>query len=157
VLFFAFLFLPLAVVAVFAFNDAPVPGAALARFHAGLVFRRMTDTERVGLFADGPMLASIWTSVVVASPGSRCCRCLVGTANAFLLERASFRGKSGSVDADAGAAGDSGRDPGHFHPGVRQPPGQLATTPGAWSWSFCARACRWWCWASSPTLCRLPR
>ena len=38
VLFFSFLFLPLVVVAVFAFNDAPYPRTALARFHAGLVF-----------------------------------------------------------------------------------------------------------------------
>ncbi len=92
VMFFAFLFLPLAIVAVFAFNDAPYPAPPWRGFtldwfigHAG--------SERVGLFADGPMLASLWTSVVVAL-WVTVLSVLVGTANAFLLERASFRGKS---------------------------------------------------------------
>jgi len=88
--FFAFLFLPLAVVAVFAFNDANYPappwrGFTLQWFTGG--------TGRTGLFADAPLLKSIATSVIVAlwvtvlSVG-------VGTANAFLLERARFRGKA---------------------------------------------------------------
>ena len=89
--FFAFLFLPLVVVAVFAFNDAPNPappwrGSTLDWFfgHDG--------AGRTGLFADSAMLGSVWTSVVVAawvtmlSVG-------VGTANAFLIERTQFRGK----------------------------------------------------------------
>ena len=38
--FFVFLFVPLAVVAVFAFNDAQLSGAAVARLHARLVRRR---------------------------------------------------------------------------------------------------------------------
>lgn len=87
VLFFGFLFLPLVVVAVFAFNDAPYPappwrGFTLRWFFGG-----------AGLFRDKPMLASLWTSTLVAawvtllSVG-------VGTANAFLIERARFRGKT---------------------------------------------------------------
>jgi spermidine/putrescine transport system permease protein len=91
-LFFAFLFLPLLVVAVFAFNDAPYPappwrGFTLDWFIGG------ARPDRVGLFADGPMLASLWTSVVVAL-WVTLLSVLVGTANAFLLERASFKGKA---------------------------------------------------------------
>ena len=91
--FYAFLFLPLVVVAVFAFNDAPYPappwrGFTLEWFTA----RGVGGDGRTGLFADRALLASIGTSVVVAlwvtvlSVG-------VGTANAFLLERAQFRGQ----------------------------------------------------------------
>jgi len=95
VLFFAFLFLPLLVVAVFAFNNAPYPappwrGATLDWFLGGSGMGH-SDTRR-GLFADTGLLGSLWTSVVVAawvtvlSVG-------VGTANAFLIERTQFRGK----------------------------------------------------------------
>jgi len=91
-LFFAFLFLPLLVVAVFAFNDAAYPappwrGFTLDWFVGGAA------PARVGLFADGPLLASLWTSVVVAL-WVTLLSVLVGTANAFLLERASFKGKA---------------------------------------------------------------
>ena len=55
VAFLLFLFLPLVVVAVFAFNDAHLPGAALARLHARLV-RGRCGHGRVGLFADAPLL-----------------------------------------------------------------------------------------------------
>ena len=89
--FFAFLFLPLAVVAVFAFNDAPYPappwrGFTLDWFIGGI------DSTRRGLFADKAMLGSIWTSVVVAG-WVTLLSVLVGTANAFLIERTQFRGK----------------------------------------------------------------
>jgi len=88
--FFAFLFLPLAVVAVFAFNDANYPappwrGFTLDWFTSG--------KGRVGLFADPPLLRSLWTSAVVALWVSAL-SVAAGTANAFLLERARFRGKS---------------------------------------------------------------
>jgi spermidine/putrescine transport system permease protein len=88
--FFAFLFLPLAVVAVFAFNDANYPappwrGFTLDWFTGG--------AGRVGLFADPPLLRSLWTSALVALWVSALC-VAAGTANAFLLERARFRGKS---------------------------------------------------------------
>jgi len=91
VLFFAFLFLPLVVVAVFAFNDAPYPappwrGATLDWFLGN------ASTKRTGLFADGPMLGSLWTSVVVAA-WVTLLSVLVGCANAFLLERTEFTGK----------------------------------------------------------------
>lgn len=92
VLFFAFLFLPLVVVAVFAFNDAPYPAPPWRGFTLDW-FIGNASTRRVGLFADGPILASLWTSVVVAS-WVTLLSVLVGTANAFLLERADFRGKA---------------------------------------------------------------
>ena len=91
-LFFAFLFLPLAVVAVFAFNDAPYPAPPWRGFTLDWFFGA-AGSQRVGLFADGPVLASLWTSVVVAS-WVTLLSVLVGTANAFLLERADFRGKA---------------------------------------------------------------
>ena len=87
--FFAFLFLPLVVVAVFAFNNAPYPAPPWRGFT--LDWFVGTDA-RTGLRADKPMLASIWTSVVVAS-WVTLLSVAVGTTNAFLLERATFRGK----------------------------------------------------------------
>jgi len=90
VAFFVFLFLPLAVVTVFAFNNANYPappwrGFTLDWFVGG--------KGRVGLFADAPLLKSIATSVLVAA-WVTALSVTVGTANAFLLERARFRGKS---------------------------------------------------------------
>ena len=91
VLFFAFLFLPLVVVAVFAFNDAPYPAPPWRGFTLDW-FRGNASAQRVGLFADGPLLASLWTSVVVAA-WVTALAVLVGTTNAFLIERARFPGK----------------------------------------------------------------
>ncbi|HYR00212.1 MAG TPA: ABC transporter permease [Casimicrobiaceae bacterium] len=90
VAFFVFLFLPLAVVAIFAFNDANYPappwrGFTLDWFTGG--------SGRTGLFADRALLASIWTSVVVAF-WVTVLAVAGGTVNAFLLERARFRGKA---------------------------------------------------------------
>jgi spermidine/putrescine transport system permease protein len=89
VAFFAFLFLPLVVVAVFAFNDAPYPAPPWNGFTLDWFLGR---TGRTGLFADGAMLGSLWTSVVVAC-WVTLLSVLVGTANAFLIERTQFRGK----------------------------------------------------------------
>ncbi|NBW24444.1 MAG: ABC transporter permease [Betaproteobacteria bacterium] len=89
-LFFILLFLPLAVVAVFAFNNAPYPappwkGLTLDWFWS-------TNPQRVGLFGDRPLLGSIWTSTKVAL-WVTAASLLVGTANAFLIERVRFPGK----------------------------------------------------------------
>ena len=92
VLFFAFLFLPLAVVAVFAFNDAPYPAPPWRAFTLDWFLGNLQE-KRVGLFADQALLASLWTSVVVAL-WVTVLAVLVGTANAFLLERTRFPGKS---------------------------------------------------------------
>src|SRR6195952_2943565 len=82
--FFGFLFLPLAVVALFAFNDAPYPAPP---------WRGFTFAWFVKLLRDGPLLHSVWTSTLVAM-WVTALSVAVGTVNAFLLERTHFRGKS---------------------------------------------------------------
>ena len=91
VAFFAFLFLPLVVVAVFAFNDAPYPAPPWRGFTLDW-FVGHDSSARTGLFADTALLGSLWTSVVVAS-WVTLLSVMVGTANAFLIERTQFRGK----------------------------------------------------------------
>jgi spermidine/putrescine transport system permease protein len=88
--FFVFLFVPLVVVAVFAFNDANYPAPPWRGFTLDWF---LGGGGRTGLFADGPLLKSVLTSVIVAL-WVTLLAVAVGTANAFLLERARFRGKS---------------------------------------------------------------
>ncbi len=82
--FFACLFLPLAVVAVFAFNNAPYPAPP---------WRGFTLIWFVKLVGDAPLRHSLWTSTLVAS-WVTALSIAVGTVNAFLIERTQFRGKS---------------------------------------------------------------
>ncbi len=89
--FLLFLFLPLAVVAVFAFNDAPYPAPPWHGFTLDW-FLGSETTGRVGLFRDTELLSSIWTSAVVACWVTGL-SVAVGTANAFVMERAEFPGK----------------------------------------------------------------
>ena len=89
--FLAFLFLPLLVVAVFALNDAPYPAPPWRGFTLDW-FLGNARTGRTGLFADGELLGSIWTSGIVAACVTAM-SALVGTTNAFLIERGRFRGK----------------------------------------------------------------
>ncbi len=91
--FLLFLFLPLIVVAIFAFNDAPYPAPPWR----GLTFDWFLGNSakgRTGLFADAELLGSLWTSCIVAACVT-VCAALIGTTNAFLLERARFPGKNG--------------------------------------------------------------
>jgi spermidine/putrescine transport system permease protein len=90
VAFFGFLFLPLAVVAVFAFNDAPYPAPPWRGFTLDWFFGRAG--QRIGLFGDAALLHSLWTSTVVAVWVTGL-SVFVGTVNAFLIERVQFRGK----------------------------------------------------------------
>lgn len=89
--FFVFLFVPLVVVAVFAFNDAPYPTPPWNGFTLDWFIGN--SDERVGLLFDRELLGSLGTSAWVAlwvtllSVG-------VGTCNAFLLERFEFPGKN---------------------------------------------------------------
>jgi len=89
--FLAFLFLPLIVVAVFAFNDAPYPAPPWRGFTLDW-FLGNASTGRTGMFADRDLMGSIWTSCVVAA-WVTLLSVLVGTCNAFLIERARFFGK----------------------------------------------------------------
>ena len=89
--FLLFLFLPLVTVAVFAFNDAPYPAPPWRGFTLDWFLGR-ESAGRVGLFRDTELLGSIWTSTVVALWVTGL-SIAVGTANAFLMERARFPGK----------------------------------------------------------------
>jgi len=89
--FLAFLFLPLIVVALFAFNDAPYPAPPWRGFTLDW-FLGDPSKSRVGLFGDAELLGSIATSAVVAL-WVTALSVAVGTANAFVLERARFPGK----------------------------------------------------------------
>ena len=89
--FLLFLFLPLTIVAAFAFNDAPYPAPPWRGFTLDW-FTGNEASGRVGLFHDAALLGSIWTSVVVASWVTTL-SVAVGTANAFLMERYRFPGK----------------------------------------------------------------
>jgi spermidine/putrescine transport system permease protein len=91
VAFLIFLFLPLTIVAVFAFNDAPYPAPPWHGFTLDW-FIGNAAKGRVGLFHDSALLGSIWTSVVVAT-WVTALSVAFGTANAFLMERYRFRGK----------------------------------------------------------------
>jgi spermidine/putrescine transport system permease protein len=91
VAFLIFLFTPLAVVAVFAFNDAPYPAPPWHGFTLDW-FIGDPAKGRVGLFHDAALLGSIWTSVVVAA-WVTALSVTIGTANAFLMERFRFPGK----------------------------------------------------------------
>jgi spermidine/putrescine transport system permease protein len=89
--FLAFLFLPLVIVAVFAFNNAPYPAPPWRGFTFDW-FLGNAALGRTGLFADSELLGSIWTSCIVAACVTAL-SALVGTTNAFLIERSRFPGK----------------------------------------------------------------
>jgi spermidine/putrescine transport system permease protein len=89
--FLIFLFLPLVIVAVFAFNNAPYPAPPWHGFTLDW-FLGNAGAGRTGLFGDQELLGSIWTSCLVAL-WVTVLSVAVGTANAFLMERAQFPGK----------------------------------------------------------------
>jgi spermidine/putrescine transport system permease protein len=91
VAFMAFLFMPLIIVAVFSFNDAPYPAPPWRGFTLDWFLGNLTS-GRTGLFADSELLGSIWTSCTVAI-WVTLLSVLLGTANAFLIERGRFPGK----------------------------------------------------------------
>jgi spermidine/putrescine transport system permease protein len=89
-LFFTFLFAPLAVTCVLAFNDSQFPslpwkGATLSWFFGDM-------RHRVGIFHDSVNLASIWVSFRVAFFVT-ILSTLVGVCGAFLFEQENFRFK----------------------------------------------------------------
>jgi spermidine/putrescine transport system permease protein len=91
VAFMAFLFMPLIIVAVFSFNDAPYPAPPWRGFTLDWFLGNL-GKGRTGLFADSELLRSIWTSCTVAI-WVTLLSVLLGTVNAFLIERGRFPGK----------------------------------------------------------------
>jgi spermidine/putrescine transport system permease protein len=89
--FLLFLFLPLVTVGVFAFNNAPYPAPPWRGFTLDW-FLGNANLGRVGLFNDRELLGSIGTSVLVAC-WVTALSVMIGTANAFLMERWEFPGK----------------------------------------------------------------
>lgn len=89
-LFFVYLGLPLAVVAVFAFNDSQFPSLPWQGFTWTWFFG--DERPMIGVFHDRRILRSIGTSAFVGV----CVAALsvvVGTTNAFLFNRYRFRGR----------------------------------------------------------------
>ncbi|MFZ6691756.1 ABC transporter permease [Undibacterium sp. SXout20W] len=91
VAFFLFLFVPLIVVVAFAFNDAAYPMPPWHGFTLDWFFADGSK-ERTGLFFDQDIQTSLWFSLKVAVSVSLI-SVFLGTCNAFLLERFSFRGQ----------------------------------------------------------------
>jgi spermidine/putrescine transport system permease protein len=89
--FLLFLFLPLIIVAVFAFNNAPYPAPPWRGFTLDW-FLGNAALGRTGMFQDTELLGSIGTSCLVAV-WVTVLSVLLGTANAFLIERCRFPGK----------------------------------------------------------------
>ncbi|MCG8687838.1 MAG: ABC transporter permease [Desulfobacterales bacterium] len=88
--FFTFLFLPLLVTCVLAFNDSQFPALPWNGFTLEWFFGSMS--ERVGIFHDEMNLQSIWVSAKVAFFVS-ILSTIVGTCAAFLFEQEDFRFK----------------------------------------------------------------
>src|ERR1700726_1461874 len=84
-------FMPFIIVAVFSFNDAPYPAPPWRGFTLDWFLGNIAK-GRTGLFADSELLGSIWTSCTVAI-WVTLLSVLLGTANAFLIERGRFPGK----------------------------------------------------------------
>ncbi|XPV76014.1 MAG: ABC transporter permease [Desulfovibrio sp.] len=90
ILYFLFLFAPLAVTCVLAFNDSNFPALPWYGFSTDWFFS--AGPERVGLLHDSSNLTSIWTSAQTAFFVS-ILSVVVGTCAAFLFEQEDFRFK----------------------------------------------------------------
>jgi spermidine/putrescine transport system permease protein len=90
-LFFIYLAAPLVVVSVFAFNDSLFPSPPWEGFTLDWFFG--PDEPRQGLFHDRSLLNAIGVSVFVAI-WVTALSVVVGTSNAFLFERETFRFKN---------------------------------------------------------------
>ena len=89
--FLLFLFLPLLVVAVFAFNNADYPAPPWRGFTLDW-FVGNESAGRVGLLHDTELLVSLGNSAIIAC-WVTVLSVTVGTANAFLMERFRFPGR----------------------------------------------------------------
>jgi len=90
IFFFTFLFAPLLVTCVLAFNDSNYPALPWNGFSLDWFFAN--TEERLGIFMDEENLKSIWVSVQTAFFVS-IFSVIVGTMGAFLFERENFRYK----------------------------------------------------------------
>jgi spermidine/putrescine transport system permease protein len=91
--FYLFLFAPLLVVAIFAFNASQFPSPPWKGFTLEWFVGTGAVFGRPGVLRDGTWITSIANSLKVAVPVSLL-SVLLGTANAWVLERAEFKGKS---------------------------------------------------------------
>jgi spermidine/putrescine transport system permease protein len=91
VLFFVFLFAPLLVTCVLAFNDSDFPSLPWRGFT--LDWFLADGPKRVGIFEDADNLRAIWVSFRTAIWVSASC-VVVGVCAAFLFEQENFRGKN---------------------------------------------------------------
>ena len=91
--FYLFLFAPLVTVAVFAFNASAFPAPPWKGFTLEWFTGTGAAFGKPGVLRDPAMLASIVSSIKVALPVAALA-VVLGTANAFVLERARFRGKT---------------------------------------------------------------
>ena len=91
--FYVFLFAPLLVVAVFAFNASPFPSPPWRGFTLEWFTGSGALFGKPGVLLDPIWLDSIGNSFKVAIPVALLA-VLIGTVNAWVLERAEFRGKT---------------------------------------------------------------
>lgn len=91
--FYIFLFAPLLVVAVFAFNASPFPSPPWRGFTLEWFIGTGASGAKPGVLVDPIWLDTIANSFKVAIPVALLA-VLIGTVNAWVLERAEFRGKT---------------------------------------------------------------
>lgn len=91
--FYLFLFTPLVVVALFAFNASLFPAPPWKGFTLEWFVGTGAVFNKPGILRDPAMLKSMLTSLKVALPVT-ILAVVLGTANAFLLERKEFPGKA---------------------------------------------------------------
>jgi spermidine/putrescine transport system permease protein len=91
--FYIFLFAPLLIVAIFAFNASPFPSPPWRGFTLEWFTGSGTVFDKPGVLTDPIWLDSIGNSFKVAVPVALLA-VLIGTVNAWVLERAEFRGKT---------------------------------------------------------------
>ena len=143
VAFMAFLFMPLIIVAMFSFNDAPYPAPPWRGFTLDWFLGNLR-LGRTGLFADSELLGSIWTSCTVAI-WVTLLSVLLGTANAFLIERGRFPGKQSLSVLMLAPLVIPGVILGISILAFASRIAEFADDTLAWSWISCDPGCPWWC------------
>ncbi|NIX76051.1 ABC transporter permease [Microvirga terricola] len=91
--FYVFLFAPLLVVAIFAFNASPFPSPPWKGFTLEWFIGNGSVFGKPGVLMDPIWLTTIGNSFKIALPVALLA-VIIGTVNAWVLERAEFRGKT---------------------------------------------------------------